>query len=375
MGVIAIAIKKSVVPVVYEYIDDSSYDHQFTAEGEGTIELNENSRIGTATLKFDDGFEKLTSPARAIWNLGQTFTIDMWVRADPQFKSDIVTNGGARFVSNYQEQVVGETTEYEGYEVGVDAAGRLTGWYYHGDNVYNNTGPGSDIFDGAWHHVAFQSSVDGENQTLTLFLDGVVDSFYAFGGGSAHDTVTLNSFTIGARASSSSDMPFINVTIDELEIIDGVAKFTAPFTPPTVANTSTANHLLLMHFDSNTPAPTVWYDLTDDTYFDGDGSGATWDGSKWSKGVSDIELEAIDSWFENFKPKQVKITGTISAGSTIHITNGIKDFNIATGNAATSVIMQLTYNIDKDDFVWLQLPGFLTITGIFFDAWPRDPTN
>lgn len=70
--------------------------------GESDPTFNENSKFGTATLKFIGNDQKLTTPADANLNIGTTFTIDFWMRFDPYYVNNgLGTNGGAKIISNH----------------------------------------------------------------------------------------------------------------------------------------------------------------------------------------------------------------------------------------------------------------------------------
>jgi len=364
--------------------DDSSYDRTFTLVGTADPTFNENSKIGTACLKFIGNDQKLTSPANANWNLGTTFTIDFWMRFHPFYWFDLQTNGGCKIISNHEGG--GETPE-QGYEIGLTLDGNLYATY-HGDTgkggvqTYSvaTVGDGDIVMNGGWHHVCFQRGTEGESNVMRLFLDGVMKDSETAQGTYVHNTVTANPFTIGARANVSPtiDLPFLYGTLDELEIIDGVAKFnTAGFTPPTIASTSTANHLLLMHFDDDTPLPTVWYDAT--YYAPAQywfmGGGESWSGTAWTGYAATWTGQY--GWQSKFRPEKIRIAGTAIGGGTIVVTNNAQDFTIASGSAASVLQMDTTFeseDVTSDDIKYLQnMTQFSQVTAVLVDAKPIPP--
>ena len=366
-------VSQTPVPVVPGDKDDSSYDHVFTQVGESPPKYNENSKIGTAALRFSGNDQKLTSPASADWNLGTTFTIDFWMRFHPFYVQQLGTNGGAKIISNHEG---GGEVQEQGYELGLTSTGELTATYW-GDTgkgvtglTITSSGQSDIVTNGGWHHVCWQRSTEGENIVQRLFLDGVS---VANGSTSTyiHNTVTSTPFTIGARARSDAtiELPFLYGTLDELEIIDGVAKFsTGGFTPPTTANTSTANHLLLMHFDSSNPEATIWYDNTDNLHwFTLSGN---WTGSAWTSFSS--TWTAQYAWNQKFRPEKIRITGTPVGGGTITVENSAEDFTIASGAASTTVTMNTTFESEDetaDDIHYLKnMTQFSQITKIECDA-------
>jgi len=364
--------------------DDSSYDRTFTLVGESNPTFNENSKFGTAALKFIGNDQKLTTPANSNLDIGTTFTIDFWMRFDPYWVDQMNTNGGAKIISNYEEITAGESTTYHGYEIGLYQTGQgakvtATYWYDSGHGTVSVTlNASSDdalVSDGGWHHICLQRGPEGEEpfttNTIRLFVDGVSYASNTTLGSNVHDTITTTPFTIGARATSSGiSLPFLYGTIDELEIIDGVAKFdTSGFTPPTTASTSTANHLLLMHFNDDTPSATVWYDNSDSNHWFTNGS---WNGSEWTSFNS--TWSAQYGWFTNFRPEKIRVTGTAVGGGTITLTNNddfVAEEIIASGStiagAGRVITMETTFQ-DNDFYYFKNMTQFSSITKIECDA-------
>jgi hypothetical protein len=368
--------------------DDSSYDRTFTSVGESPATYNENSKIGSACLKFSGNDQKLTTPANSDLDLGTAFTIDFWMRFDPYYVNNGLTaNGGAKIISNYEAITAGESTTYNGYEIGLYNYGQgakvvATYWYNNGlgTSVATLEAASDDalVSDGGWHHICFQRYAGGEDTEMALYVDGVRYDTDTNAGTNVHNTVTTTPFTIGARARAdvTIEQPFLYGTLDELEIINGVAKFdTAGFTPPTTASTSTANHLLLMHFDSDNPAATVWYENTDSNHWWNSGS---WNGSAWTS--FNTQWTAQYGWFTNFRPEKMRITGNAVGGGTITLTNN-DDFNdeyiIASGSTIAGSDRVITMNTDfsdEHDFYYLKnMIQFNSITKIEFDAKSNVP--
>jgi len=365
--------------------DDSDYDRTFTLVGESDPTFNENSKIGSACLKFIGNDQKLTTPANANLNIGTTFTIDFWMRFDPYYlyESDLATNGGARILSNYEG---GGEVQEQGYELGLTSTGELTATYWadtgKGVSAVTMTSSGYDdvIGNGGWHHICWQRSTEGESNVMRLFIDGVSVANTSSQGTFLHNTVTDNPFTIGARANSTPTvtLPFLYGTLDELEIIDGVAKFsTGGFTPPTTENTSTANHLLLMHFNDDNPEPTIWYDAT--YYAPAQywfmGGGESWSGTQWTGFASTWTGQY--GWQSKFRPEKIRIAGTAIGGGTITVTNNAQDFTIASGSAASVLQMDTTFESEDqtaDDIKYLQnMTQFSAVSAIQVDAKPTTP--
>ena len=379
MPVFAIAVKKDTggggTPVSGPE-DSGPNNITFTDGGTGSVTYNENSKIGTATLKLTNTNQRLEADASSDFNLGTAFTIGFWMRFDPKRLAEIVPNGGASIISNYQE-TGGELPEYDGYEVRITTSGYVQGYYYRG-GTYTSGASTTRVDNGAWHHVVFQRNDTGEGGQLSIFVDGSLEnSSTSIGNSLTHNTVTANPFTIGGRATTDTetDDPFINGTLDELEIINGVSKYSLlGFTPPTTAGTSTAQHVLLMHFDSDNPAATIWYEVTDNNYWFTNG---TWTGTYWHSYNS--TWSAQYGWQTSFRPEQIKISGTVSSGGTIRLTNNDDfqdEFTIASSTPLSVMTMDTTFESDdsNDDLHYLKNMVLMSqITKIEVDAEPVDP--
>jgi hypothetical protein len=385
MSRISFIVKQTPSPEVPGDKDDSSYDRTFTEVGESPPTYNENAKFGSATLKFTGNDQKLTTPANSNLNLGTAFTIDFWMRFDPYYVNNGLTaNGGAKIISNYEAITAGESTTYNGYEIGLYDYGQgakvvATYWYNNGlgTSVATLEAASDDalVSDGGWHHICFQRYASGEDTEMALYVDGVRYDTDTNAGTNVHNTVTTTPFTIGARARAdvTIEQPFLYGTLDELEIINGVAKFdTAGFTPPTTASTSTANHLLLMHFDSDNPAATVWHDTEDNMYWFGNAS--NWDGSKWT--ISSSYMNAQYGWNTNFRPTKMKIVGTVDGGGTFTVENFAEDYTFGSGSISSDPAVStvnLTFGVDDDIRYLKNMTVFATIISIQCDAKPNEP--
>lgn len=389
MAVIAIGIKKASggdggggTPVSGPE-DSGPNAITFSDGGSGSVTYNENSKIGSATLKLTDTDQWLeSSEPSSDFDLGTAFTIGFWMRFDPKNLAAVASNGGASIISNYQAVSAGESTDYDGYEVRLTDQGYVEGRYYRGTSSsgYSTGASTTRVDTGAWYHVVFQRNDTGEGGQLSIFVNGVLEnSDTLIGNTITHNTVTTNPFTIGARAGStlSADDPFVKGTIDELEVIDGVSKYSlSGFTPPTTAGTSTSNHVILMHFDSDSPEPTIWYDVTDNNYWS---TGGEWSGTYWFG--YDGQWSAQYGWQNFFRPEQFRIQGTVAGSGTIKLTNNddfTDEFVIASSSPASDMIMDTTFESDDsgDDLHYLKFMYLMSqITHIQVDAEPIDPMS
>jgi hypothetical protein len=104
--------------------------------------------------------------------------------------------------------------------------------FYNASSSYELFGGTAFVNDGEWHHVAFTKS----GATLRLFVDGVLD---------ATGTITITSTNSGeailiGRDNNASPSRHYSGYLDELRISQGIARWTAAFTPPTSAHLTSA---------------------------------------------------------------------------------------------------------------------------------------
>ena len=120
--------------------------------------------------------------------------------------------------------VVSKGTATTGYSVNVTSGNKLQFSY----TATQLTGATS-LASNTWYHFAVVRNGTGTGN-LVLYLDGVAD---ATSGGAVTDNFNqTNALYVGAdRVGGSS----LNGYIDDLRITNGVARYTANFTPPTAA--------------------------------------------------------------------------------------------------------------------------------------------
>ena len=168
-------------------------------------------KYGTGSLSFSSGgtgSNYLKSPYSEILGTGN-FTIEGWY-----YLADATTG-----VANYL-CCIGDTH---------NANGMLFFVYNNAILVYTNNSTiltsSSGLSNNTWTHVAFVRN----SGTLTIYLNGtsigsVSNSSNIFGG-----------ITIGAQYDTATYYPYFNGYIDDLRITNGLARYTANFTPPTAA--------------------------------------------------------------------------------------------------------------------------------------------
>ena len=198
----------------------------FTDEIGKTVTANGNAQIDTAQSKFGgasglfDGIGDYLSLADSDdWNFGSgNFTIDTWVR--------------------FNTQIAGANNDFVGQrDAGTNQRGWNVSFYPDADQLrfrYSTDGISDtllsvtwDALSAVWYHIAVVRS--GNN--LYFFVDGTQV-------GATQDLTGVTIFNSTAslfigRFGDSTD--YFDGWLDELRISKGIARWTANFTPPTVA--------------------------------------------------------------------------------------------------------------------------------------------
>ena len=197
-----------------------------------TISVVGNAQIDTAQSKFggasglfDGTGDCLTTPDHNDWNFGSgNFTVDTWVRI-----AGISASTQAAFAAHYDI-----SGDQRSWIVGLnDTAGTrklLFTLSTDGPAVTTTEYMSNAItFDvGNWYHIA----VVRDGNTVRFFLDGV-----AIGTGDLTGKTLFNStalLTIGAISAAAPTL-VLNGWLDELRVSNGIARWTANFTPETTA--------------------------------------------------------------------------------------------------------------------------------------------
>jgi len=190
-----------------------------------TVTAHGAVQISTAHSKFGasgvfDGSSYLTAPAAAPLNLTSgDFTIEGW------FYTTSLTSGNMSMVD--KDGVAG--TSYAQYDISVAPTGKLYAYLGGGDGTshpgtgYNGT---TTITLNAWHHFALVKS----GSTCLGFLDGVQQ----WSGAAPAMYEGGKPLYVGYQAGQPA-AAYFHGYIDDLRITKGVARYTAPFTPPTAA--------------------------------------------------------------------------------------------------------------------------------------------
>ena len=164
-------------------------------------------KFGTASIYFDGYLDVLSSPSQPIYNFGTgNFTIEMWVNRAGAGTGDrflVSRSNGADFLFRW-------------------TAGGVLQFHIASTVIAAYTWA---FTTGTWYHLAAVRN----GSTVTIYIDG---TSVATGTNSTNMSSTAP-LLIGGYPPTSSD--YFNGYIDDLRITNGVARYTANFTPPTAA--------------------------------------------------------------------------------------------------------------------------------------------
>lgn len=194
--------------------------HTWTASGNAQIDTAQ-SKFGGASGLFDGTGDYIRTPDHADFALGSDdFTIDFWFNCT-------ATTGSI-------EQLTGQcdssaTNASASFVMQRTAANIIRAYVSVGSTIFevNGTTQFTNLLNTGWHHVAFVRTGD----TLRLFIDGIQEGSDTTVTGSVNDS--SNQLAVGAAGEVTTN-PWTG-WIDEFRLSAGVARWTASFTPPTVA--------------------------------------------------------------------------------------------------------------------------------------------
>jgi len=161
------------------------------------------SKFGGSSMAFDGTGDQLV--ARTNNTLAGNFTIEGWIYLNS-------TSGIKSFCT-----------------IGDESSGRISFFFNGGVLSYNifgggTVGLGGSVSTGQWYHVAVVRS----GSTITGYLNGTST-------GTATQSGTLGNANAIYVSGISTGNDLWNGYIDDLRITNGVARYTANFTPPTAA--------------------------------------------------------------------------------------------------------------------------------------------
>ena len=201
------------------FIDSSPGAHVFTNNG-NTFHDTSTKQFGIASGFFDGTNDWISTPDHADFTLGANdFTIEF------RFNCTAPASGGGNVNVTGQYTGVATASAWYIYRTSLNTFN----FGYAVGAVFSEIGISLLQFTSAlntgWHHMAIVRS----GTTITPYLDGVAGTS-ATGVGTINDSAT--SLQIGTMASGSTSW---KGWIDEFRLSVGVARYTAAFTPPTIA--------------------------------------------------------------------------------------------------------------------------------------------
>jgi hypothetical protein len=191
--------------------DSSQYNNTVTAHGAAAVETA-NVKFGTGAYVGNSTNALLTVPisANGPLDLEGDFTIEFWMYYP--------TTGPITYPFSICSTT--STTIYIAFSISFGNAVDISAY---------NASTGNQSFSlGVWHHMA----VCVQGTTMYAFIDGVLQGGTGF---SIVPRVSLSNaqVVIGGVDNSGGPQSFFDGNIDELRILNGIALYTANFTPPT----------------------------------------------------------------------------------------------------------------------------------------------
>lgn len=212
------------------FTDSSISAKAVTANGNAQISTAQSKFPGGASAYFDGTGDYLSVASSGDFGFGTgDFTIECWIypTAYPQ-----------SWAGSYYCGVVSKDASADrGYSLNVSGNGAFSaidfsGWSTNSVNQSVSASLSGQIQLNTWTHLA----VSRFGNTLGLFVNGSLVNSGAFTA-AIRDSATT--FKIGAAEFDATYKGYFTGYIDDLRITKGVARYTANFTPPTEAFTST----------------------------------------------------------------------------------------------------------------------------------------
>lgn len=175
----------------------------------GATTTTSNKKFGTASYNPATGY--LTMPYQTFQpNSGVAFTIEMWVYPTGTSTASTCIGFGA----------ADPVTTAVSWQFGLSAANKATMYTFSGTG--NTLTGASTLALNTWTHIAFANN----GGTATIYVNGVADVSGPFTNPSANTTNLVLGQVGGVKFAG---------LIDDLRITNGVARYTAAFTPSTIA--------------------------------------------------------------------------------------------------------------------------------------------
>jgi len=193
-------------------------------------------KFGAASYKFDTLLSGSVRPATTfgiesnlMWLGANTFTVEWFFRrlGEPSSSRWLGFAGSSAFFS---------------YLFSYDAAANQLVFTTRGESPDDTTRSSvfdfdtdgvtiAKFFDGNFHHIA---AVRDSSDVVTLYVDGLAGAVTHSLTGITLKNSSATDFTVGSAYSATNRIDPIGANQEELRVTQGVARYTAPFTPPTV---------------------------------------------------------------------------------------------------------------------------------------------
>jgi len=185
----------------------------------GTAQIDTaQSKFGGSSGLFDGNSDYIRTPYTSDFNLSGNFTIDTWFRA-VSFAAVMSLLGKDKYGVSFDWNIyISNTTTIALYTQG------------YSQNI-TVTVPTMSI--NTWYHVAVVSS----SGIVSIYLGGILAGSKSL----AITNASQDYITIGCQSWNNPGY-FFNGWIDELRISNGIARWTANFTPPTSEYISGGSH-------------------------------------------------------------------------------------------------------------------------------------
>lgn len=271
------------------FTDISEAPKTLTAVGNAQIDTDQ-SKFGGASLKLDGSGDYVSMTDPVFSNLGNTYTIEAWIRP-----TDAITLTGVFFLGS-------SSSNTNRLQLNMQSGG-----LYTYEDTSGNAGVGVNggigiIQPNEWCHIAL---VRDGNTTNRLFINGVK---VAESVPTRNTQSTYSNFYVGI-ARNSSTLKYFPGHIDDFRITRGIAKYADDFVPieypsyavpadPEDINLGKSLSALFAEFDLTDP---YWSDVVLALPFDGaDGSTTIIDNSPITKTVTvngNAQLKTAESKF------------------------------------------------------------------------------
>ena len=211
------------LPLDSDIADDSSHGHSVTASGNAAIS-SAQSKFGGSSLYVSAITDFLSVASSADFEFKEKdFTIEMFIRPDT-----VDTSFSA---NSYSAILDYDASNLNGAFFTLHQYNQALAWV-KGTSVALTTS--NCLSATTWHHVV----VARASGTLTIYCDGqavgsITDS-------QDYDDSNTRNLYIGKQNLSNNNRYFKGY-VDDLRVLNGFAKYTAPFTPPTSAVTATVS--------------------------------------------------------------------------------------------------------------------------------------